>query len=331
MAKPKVVIISGSGRSGSTVLGLTLDSIGDVVFVGELKQIWQRGFIDNQLTGSKQPFKECPFWKPVIHEAFGSETDFNVWQVLSAQRGIDRLRYLPSLQGWLPSPDIQAKLAIVHEAYDRLYHAIYKLTHCSVIVDSSKAITHNVYVNGIDSIIPYTIHLVRDSRAVAWSWMQKKIRPEVVGSVAYMPQQSLARSAMNWNIQNFALGQLRQDDPRYLCVRYEDFTANPIETVSKITRLYGDPTANINFLRLPSFRTEGNHTLSGNPMRFQETVTIKPDDRWVTDMPPQQKRWVTSLTFPLLFEYGYLGGEHGKEDHDRLDSSPTQSRMTYRR
>ena len=52
-----------------------------------------------------------------------------------------------------------------------------------------------------------------------------------------------------------------------------------------------------------------DHTVSGNPLRFQAgTFEIRPDEEWRTALPAGKRRLVTALTWPLLKRYGYLGG-----------------------
>jgi hypothetical protein len=57
-----------------------------------------------------------------------------------------------------------------------------------------------------------------------------------------------------------------------------------------------------------SFVLGVNHTVLGNPMRFdQGEVVIRRDDRWRTQMVPADRRIVTRRTWPLLLRYGYIG------------------------
>ena len=43
LAKPKVIYVMGAGRSGSTILGVTLGNCADVFFAGELDKWLPRG------------------------------------------------------------------------------------------------------------------------------------------------------------------------------------------------------------------------------------------------------------------------------------------------
>lgn len=51
------------------------------------------------------------------------------------------------------------------------------------------------------------------------------------------------------------------------------------------------------------------HTVSGNPNRFRTgLIKLKFDNEWQQSMRWHQRAVVTSLTWPLLLHYGYLGG-----------------------
>lgn len=47
----KVVLVAGSGRSGSTVLGNILGSVDGAFCGGEIRYLWERGLRDDRLTG----------------------------------------------------------------------------------------------------------------------------------------------------------------------------------------------------------------------------------------------------------------------------------------
>ena len=53
------------------------------------------------------------------------------------------------------------------------------------------------------------LHLVRDSRAVAYSWLRRKRMPEVTSEERYMPLKRPWRSAVFWSLENLALELLR--------------------------------------------------------------------------------------------------------------------------
>ena len=67
----KVLYIGGYGRSGSTLLDRLLGQMQGFHSVGEMWNIWQKCFIENQLCGCGKPFQECDFWSAVVEEGFG--------------------------------------------------------------------------------------------------------------------------------------------------------------------------------------------------------------------------------------------------------------------
>jgi hypothetical protein len=49
------------------------------------------------------------------------------------------------------------------------------------------------------------------------------------------------------------------------------------------------------------------HTVSGNPVRFQQGWTrVKPDLEWREKLAGGQRRVISAVTGPLLAKYGYL-------------------------
>jgi uncharacterized membrane protein len=47
------------------------------------------------------------------------------------------------------------------------------------------------------------------------------------------------------------------------------------------------------------------HEVSGNPMRFDPEISIKPDIEWIGRMPASSYLISTMLSAPLLTHYGY--------------------------
>ena len=99
-----------------------------------------------------------------------------------------------------------------------------------------------------------------------------------------------------------------------MMLRYEDFVKQPKETLLRIRELVGDDWSDINFFSGDNkVRLNANHTVSGNPNRFQKgDVQILPDDEWQGKMAKGQKLAVTALTWPLLLNYGYLRSSSAK-------------------
>src|SRR5262249_24091058 len=148
------------------------------------------------------------------------------------------------------------------------------------------------------------IHVIRDSRAVAYSWTKRVSRPDSTSAATYMTTYSPARAAGHWNVQNQALQLLARTGTPTLRGRYEDLVSAPAATLSRIAAFAGLPAgaSELSFLgsdqggRWADLRAA--HTASGNPMRFLTgRIAIRGDERWRAAMPPSQRRTVTALTF----------------------------------
>ena len=305
--KTKVLFIGGWGRSGSTILELMLGEMQGYYPVGEIYNIWVRGFDENQLCSCGNPFKECEFWCSVVEEAFGGFQSLDMKEVLDWQQSIDRMRYIPQLA--FPSLrriKYKEKFQQYAGTLERLYTAIKKVSNCKVIVDSSKEPTHGFVLNAIHQIDLGIVHLIRDSRGVAFSWQRKKSRPEIYWKKEYMPKYSFARSAIEWNIRNLIVDMLSLLCKRNIKIFYEDLVAQPRTTVSKLIKDLLGTDANMDFLKGNELILAKHHTVSGNPNRFGTgIVEIKADIEWTRAMKMQHYFIVTILTLPLLWCYGY--------------------------
>jgi hypothetical protein len=149
------------------------------------------------------------------------------------------------------------------------------------------------------------LHLVRDSRAVAYSWGRAVRRPDT-DQQSYMTRYSPAVAAAQWNGQNTAFHLLR--GVPVMRLRYEDVVAAPEAAVRRIAAFSGLPApGRLAYLGAGWAELEPGHSVSGNPMRFATgKIAIRPDERWRADLPAGPRREVTALTSPLLAAYGYL-------------------------
>ena len=58
----RVLYIGGWGRSGSTLLDRLLGQAEGSFSVGEMRDLWLRGVLENRRCGCGEPFDSCPFW-----------------------------------------------------------------------------------------------------------------------------------------------------------------------------------------------------------------------------------------------------------------------------
>lgn len=298
--RPKVLLITGYSRSGSTLLARLLGEIDGFVSPGELRYLWQRGIIENRRCDCGAPCLKCEFWREVLIMAFGSAPPAAVREVIDLQRRVDRLHRIPALTRL--DGELSGDLAMYLRYWERLYQAIGKISGERFIVDSSKDPSFGHILALSDEIDLSVIHLVRDSRAVAYSWTREKHDP---GTGKAMARQHPLQSALEWDLAEWAANRLTRRVTPSMTLRYEDFVAEPESSMRQIMDLIGEPTQpalNGNRVRLSS-----GHAVSGNPMRFENgVVSIRNDDQWQAELPRISRIVVTAATWAGLSAYGYL-------------------------
>jgi hypothetical protein len=308
-----VLYLGGHGRSGSTILAQTLGQIPGLVYVGELWHVWYRGIRDNERCGCGQLFSSCEFWSAVGEEAFGGWENVDVDKMVKLRPYVERRRYTPHYALAAKTNVRSRKVNTLREEcgplLERLYRAIQTVSGAAVIVDSSKHFSYAVLLSLLSFADLRVVHLVRDSRAVAYSWGRTKESPAVVGG-RLMPRMSPAQASRAWSIQNYPYALL--SGLAYLSrLRYEDFVSNPnVYLAETLVRVGFDDEANRlhDVIRGRQIFLSKEHTVSGNPVRFRTgSIELQPDEEWRIKMRGTDKNIVTALTAPLLLKYGYLG------------------------
>jgi hypothetical protein len=304
----RVQYIGGWGRSGSTMLDLMLGQAPQVFSAGEVREIWQSGLVENRLCGCEQPFRDCSFWQAVGEAGFGGWDRIPLQEILKRRYSLDRpwsFSMLP-LGGVVGS--FRARIQMYTDTLGRLYRAIAEVSGASVIVDSSNLPSHAFLLRTMPAIDLRVIHLVRDSRAVAWSWQKRVEKRKSAGPSAYLPQYNAGGSSLRWLLYNGLTQSLRPLRVPYALVRYEDLVRNPYEVTAGLLRhagLTGD-AAEPSYIQGHRVMLKPNHTVEGNPMRFVTgELDLRADQEWHRQMPSRDRRLVTALTLPLLAAYGY--------------------------
>jgi Sulfotransferase family len=299
-----VVSVGGASRSGSTLLAILLGQVEGFVAVGELRFIWSRGYSQNELCGCGKPFRECGFWRAVLEEAYGGVDKAPIEEISALHRSVANVRRLPQMLSPRRTPGFQAQLGdyIVH--LERLCRAISDISGDGTIVDSSKLPSYCYLLSRLPHTDVQLLHLVRDSRAVAFSFSRRKRKPEIQDREEYMRRFSSMRSARDWNVLNLGMEMLHGSGARFDLVRYEDLVT---DTSAELLRVLEYSGATIDLPMSGDVPIPTNHTVAGNPLRFtQGTIRVRPDDEWRERMKRAQYNVVTALTWPLLIRYGYI-------------------------
>ncbi|MGH3601953.1 MAG: sulfotransferase, partial [Pseudonocardiaceae bacterium] len=302
MTPPTVLYLGGLGRSGTTLLERMLAELPGVCSLGEVVHLWQRGLSEDERCGCGQPFSRCPFWTRVGEVAYGGWSQVDRDRVRALQQAIDRTRRIPQLAFAASDSAVGRQCAEYAGYYRRLYAAAAEVSGAPVVVDSSKNASLAFCLRQPRTIDLRVLHMVRDSRGVAYSWTKRVRRPERVDDT-FMKQYSPWSAALLWDAHNLSFDLLRRLGTPTLLVRYEELLTGPKRGLAEMARFAGVPVDedSFGFLHDHGVTLQPTHTVSGNPMRFRTgQISLHRDDEWRTKFPTGGRRLVSAVTLPLL-------------------------------
>jgi len=303
-----LLYIGGSGRSGSTLLECLLARLDNVVVLGEVAHLWERGVLANETCACSERFSECPFWTEVGRRAFGGWDTVDVQRVSALKDKVDRQRRLWRTAQRHPAEELTRDAEEYAGYYRRIYDAAKEVSGAAVVVDSSKVAPTAMALSYEKNLDLRVLHIVRDSRGVAYSWTKLVSRPETESGEP-MPQLPVSRSAALWLSHNLSIGLLRRRGVPVTRIRYEDLVEDAAGTVRTAWRALALPgSGELPMLDESRIQLTRTHSVAGNPMRFRTGVTtLRPDVAWRSAMTARDRRFVTTVTYPVLRMMGYTG------------------------
>jgi hypothetical protein len=294
-----VVYIAGYGRSGSTLLDLLLGRRPGWFSLGEFRLFWH-AVRDDWRCGCGADVATCAVWADVLAKADLDDPE-HVRDLLRDLRTTLRIRRVPGLV----EPALLGRRRAAHAravaALSAVYRSAVDVTGARILVDSSKDPLYGLVLARTQGVRLHVVHLVRDSRAVAWSWQRKRLRPEIGNTEAYMPLRSATRTSLDWDLRNALTHLLGRRASSYSRLTYEALVDDPDAAVEAIASAI-DASAPADAAASPQL---GNHTVAGNPMRFDATLSVRADDEWKSGLSDRDRRIVSTLTWPLRRLYGY--------------------------
>jgi len=274
--------------------------------VGEFYRLSRQARTNYESCTCGQPVMECPFWLEVQAE---------LQRVMSAHSDS---RLLESIeidvpkreQGMVTNLVQQASLILgnpsLHHALSRrflrrsnqalqnsmaVYEAIRRVSHCPVILESTKNPRRLKELYLADPRSFRLIYLIRDGRAVAASAMRR------VG----MDMKTAAGEWERWNRRSW-WAQLTVPAQQKLRIRYEDICRSPEPTLQSICQFLDVPFEQ----SMLELRKRESHSLSGSPMRFRrEESTIRLDEQWREQLTEKDLRIFNSVAGPMNRRFGY--------------------------
>ena len=293
MSRTTVVYLSGFGRSGSTLVERMLGAAPAWVNVGELVDLARSVARTDELCGCGEPFSRCPVWTRVGEVAFGGWTDDVLDRLARLQRSAARQRHLPGL---LAPRRPRVRCAVeLRKAYAAVYRAVAEVTGSAVVVDASKGPALGAALAGAPGVDLRMLNVVRDPRAVAWSWRRHVDRPHATSGTDEMWRIPVHRSAAQWSALQLEVEAIAYAGRVPVArIRYEDLVADPVADAGRPRRqrwacrwVRGRPAGG----RRRAGGARPSHGLSGNPGRFRSgPCRCSATTRWATEMPASSPR-----------------------------------------
>jgi hypothetical protein len=316
-----VVAIAGTGQNGATLFCRMLGELPGHIAVGEIGRLWEKGLVENVECACGRPFRDCPFWAEVGERAFGGWDALDTTEVMRLYDGLtlrrSRLQH-PFALPFILFPRLWGRYGRDLHAYEdlmrRLYRAILDVSGATVIVDSMKIPAHVFMISRAPGFRTKVLHLVRDSRGVAYSNTKKVERQGSREDQPFRVQRRPRKSSVKWTWFNLSYPMLRWFGTPLMRVHYETLVRRPhevLEQTAAFLEVPGGPDT-LAFLHDGEVDLPSGHIPAGNRMRLLSgTLTLRVDDAWKQELDPGARRIVTAITWPLLRRYGYLRRDTG--------------------
>jgi hypothetical protein len=303
-----VLLIVGSGRSGSTLFERALGGVPGVAALGEVVHMWDRAVRDDELCACGKPFGACPFWSGVGQRAFRGWDRVDVDEKVHGRQAVVRTRRLPQLLTSSLSRRWRSQRDALARDLGAVLAAAQAESGAQLVVDSSKMPAYAALLMRADVDL-HCVQVVRDPRGVANSLGKSVARPEVREGDDLMHRTGVAESALWWSTFDVVTALLATlGRVPFTTVRYEDFMAEPSATVRRVLEFAGVPVtpADLTHIRGDRLVLEANHQVAGNPVRFRTgVVQMRTDDAWRGQMSARDRWLVGLLTAGLRHRYRY--------------------------
>jgi Sulfotransferase family len=279
LAWPKVVYVMGAGRSGSTILGVTLGNCERVFFAGELDRWLARAGVPRDGVERER------FWARVR----------------------ERVDYAPELAGkttWLErsssllDPRRWPTRRRLRGSYRRisqdLYRAIAHVSGATHVIDSSHYPMRAREMQSLEGIDLYLLLLVRDPHSVLASLGRSDVPERRFGIL-----RANAYLWLTYLLAAFVFARHPAD--RRLFVRHEDFLASPEAVLAQILRQCDAPATTPNLTRLRTgVPFHGNRLIKSEVVALGAGVRTQPRRSPLTILLQQPWAFVFSRLRPAV-------------------------------
>jgi len=288
--RTKVVYVMGSGHSGSTILGVALNSCDGFFYAGEMdKWLVRRG--RSVIGGTAR----TDFWD-VVRERVGD---------VDGLEGAGSQKYLERSSALLRSRSARRRLREQWRLLTpRLYRTIASTAQAAQVVDTSHFPLRARELGALDEIDLYLILLFREPEQIVHSFL-RHINPH---NVVKLRLRTLKVNADIWVTYLLSLFVFaKQPRERRVVLKHEDFLNDPERVLEQLLSFVGSPAAPPDFSRLDSgYPLQGNKGVIG-----EQTVML----RRGAPHSPRSSRFTRAVQAPWMAVFARLSPRITIESH----------------
>lgn len=302
----RYVCMPGSPYTGSTLLGLLLNSRPDSVSIGAATGLTARVDVATYQCSCGVRFEDCDFWRKVAArtEELGHPVEVfqtNFWNThvrVSDRRWLNGLLVRSLGNGlvtdfrdaliWSAGP-IRRTVEEASWSTWSLAKAVLELTGKSVFVDTARDHQRPKYLARNPSLDLKVIHLIRDPRGN-------------VASIMNHTGVDVAKASRQWRHYNMEADRVRRfvAPGSWMLLHYEDLCADPGSTLDRIARFLGLEPAPVGQI----LQAGENHVI-GNSMRLKAVEEIRLDEKWRESLSANDIEVIARIAGDTSRRFGY--------------------------
>ncbi len=274
MEKIKVIYILGSGRSGSTILGIVLGNIKNHFFGGEL-HLWNKD--------KGMPAEDFEFWDKVNEGVPHREEFFKC--------NFDKkLEFHTAILSIFKSQKREIVKSFNEQSVE-LFTSMQNVAQASTIIDSSHYAPRAYWLNQNPAMDVHYIYLYRNPVDV------------MMGSFKRKDIEQPSKNFFSGNYFLFAVSCLSNlvyvllPRKKRMKLRYEDFITHPVEELNRIQKKFNIEIENLDLQNL-----KPGHIFRANRIRLYDKISLETKLK-KTPINPFLKAVIYIIHFPFLLTH----------------------------
>lgn len=303
----KILHITGTGHSGSTLLATLLAQNPNVSSCGELNQFPKALAGVPHECSCGRLVTDCEFWRVVAKAWNEILPDLHHNRHAQQVRLLQREATVQLKKHGRLNKNLSANAEQFVQALDALFLSLGSITGVDTLVDSSKNVGRAALLAARSSHDVKIIHLIRDPRGVAWSHRKERIKKPGTGEGS-REGRSVVNTMQRWKRDNaLALNLVRRYQSTALTLRYEDLVLDSDVVLKRISALSGIDFGGVLDCLKENGQIAAPHMVAGNPnVRMRPVTQLMLDNSWRENLTLFEKAWCVLSAYRLTNEFGYI-------------------------